>query len=137
MLDDLGLEEALIWYVSEYRKRTEIVYKLSIEYDLTLLNKHLSVAIYRMIQEALTNVWRHAKASKVKISISEENDKLKIKIMDNGIGITQEQIDDSTSFGLMGIEERALSMNGYSRISGKEGEGTTLEIVLGIGNSSL
>ena len=85
-----------------------------------------------MIQEALTNVRRHAKATKVTISITEENGKLKIKIKDNGIGITQEKINNPTSFGLIGIEERALSMNGYSRISGKVGEGTTLVIVLGI-----
>ncbi|MBA7579750.1 hypothetical protein ES708_21626 [subsurface metagenome] len=137
VLDDLGLEDALEWYVSEYNKRTGTVCKLSIEFDLARLNKHLSVAVYRMIQEALTNVRRHAKASKVTISIAGENGKLKIIIKDNGIGITQEQIDDSTSFGLIGIEERALSMNGYSRISGKKGEGTTLVIVLGIGNSSL
>jgi signal transduction histidine kinase len=132
-LDDLGLEDALIWYVSEYNKRTGTVCKLLIEYDLTLLTKGHSTAIYRMIQEALTNVRRHAKASKVTISIAGENDKLKIKIRDNGIGITQEKIDNSTSFGLIGIEERALSMNGYSRISGSEGKGTTLMIVLGIG----
>ena len=137
VLDDLGLEDALEWYVSEYKKRTETVCKLSIEYDLARLNKHLSVAVYRMIQEALTNVRRHAKASKVTISITGKNGKLKLMIKDNGIGIKQEEIDDSKSFGLIGIEERALSMNGYSRISGKEGEGTTLEIMLGIGNSSL
>lgn len=137
VLDDLGLEDALEWHVSEYNKRTGTVCKLSIEYDLARLNKHLSVAVYRMIQEALTNVRRHAKASKVTISITGKNGKLKLMIKDNGIGIKQEEIDDSKSFGLIGIEERALSMNGYSRISGKEGEGTTLEIMLGIGNSSL
>ena len=54
-------------------------------------------------------------------------------IKDNGIGIRKENIDDSKSFGLIGIEERAISLNGYSRISGKKGEGTTLVIVLGIG----
>ena len=133
VLDDLGLEDALIWYVSEYNKRTGTVCMLSIEYDLALLNKHLSIAVYRMIQEALTNVRRHAKASKVTISITGENGKLKLMIKDNGIGIKQEEIDNPTSFGLIGIEERALSMNGYARISGREGEGTTLVIVLGIG----
>ena len=132
VLDDLGLEDALEWYVSEYNKRKGTVCNLSIEYDLALLNKHMSVAVYRMIQEALTNVRRHAKASKVTISITEENGKLKIMIKDNGIGITQEKIDNPTSFGLIGIKERALSMNGYSGISGKEGEGTALEIMLGI-----
>ncbi len=137
VLDDLGLEDALIWHVSEYNKRTGTVCKLSIDYNLALLNKHMSVAVYRMIQEALTNVRRHAKASRVTISIKGENGKLKIMIKDNGIGITQEQIDDLTSFGLIGIKERALSMNGYARISGKEGKGTILVIVLGIGNSSL
>ena len=96
----------------------------------------MSVAIYRMIQEALTNVRRHAKASKVTISITRENGKLKLLIKDNGMGIKQEKIDDSTSFGLIGIKERALSMNGYARISGKEGEGTTLVIVLGIGKKT-
>ena len=134
-LDDLGLEDALIWYVSEYNKRTGTVCKLLIEYDLALLNKQLSVAVYRMIQEALTNVRRHAKASKVTVSLTDENGKLKLMIKDNGIGITQEKIDNPTSFGLIGIEERALSMNGYAEISGSEGKGTTLMIVLGIGNS--
>ena len=137
VLDDLGLEDALEWYVSEYNKRTGTICNLSIEYDLTLLNKHMSVAVYRMIQEALTNVRRHAKASKVTISIKGENGKLKLMIKDNGIGIRKEKIDNSKSFGLLGIEERALSLDGYSRISGKEGKGTTLEIMLGIGNSSL
>ena len=133
VLDDLGLEDALIWYVSEYNKRIGTVCKLLIEYDLALLNKQLSVAVYRMIQEALTNVRRHAKASKVTVSLTDENGKLKLMIKDNGIGITQEKIDNPTSFGLIGIEERALSMNGYAEISGSEGKGTTLMIVLGIG----
>jgi len=137
VLDDLGLEDALKWHVSEFEKRTGAVCKLLIEYNLTLINKHMSVAVYRMIQEALTNVQRHAKASKVTISIAGENGKLKLIIKDNGIGIKQEKIDNSSSFGLIGIKERALSMNGYARISGKEGEGTILVIVLGIGNSSL
>ena len=82
------------------------------------------------MQEALTNIIRHANATEVKIYVSEDNKEIELRIIDNGRGITASQIERTQSFGIVGIKERALSHNGNFEITGKAGQGTTVYVTL-------
>jgi signal transduction histidine kinase len=93
-------------------------------------------AIFRIVQEALTNIMRHAAASEVKVSLEKKDDTLLLEVRDNGIGILEGRISDSKSHGLIGIRERVLLLGGEALISGKPGEGTRVRVTLPIGNGA-
>ncbi len=128
ILDDLGLVAALDWQSKEFEKRTGIkCYFTSdnIEYNF---NKTISTGIFRIYQEALTNVARHSKASKVESSIFINNDEMiDITIKDNGIGISNENSGHST-LGLVGMKERAFMLNGQLIIDSQGGNGTRINL---------
>lgn len=126
ILDDLGLAAAIEWQCEEFQKRSEIKIDLQIIPDNIYLNPKLSTAIFRISQEALTNIARHSKATKVCVRLVKEDDRLELMIKDNGIGITREQQDDSKSFGLLGIKERADYFGGNTCIKGIKSRGTTI-----------
>jgi len=126
LLDDLGLAAAIEWQAEEFKNRTGITYKLTIDPEEITLDPDRSTAIFRIFQETLTNIARHAKATMVTASLKEKDDKLELRVRDNGKGITKEQISDPQSFGLMGIRERAKSWGGEVKISGRPGKGTTV-----------
>ena len=87
-----------------------------------------STAIFRIFQETLTNILRHAKAKNINVRMQEENDMVTVKIKDDGIGITPNQVSDSKSLGLLGMRERARAWNGDVEIQGKQDQGTTVTI---------
>jgi len=128
LLDDLGLVPAIEWQAEEFKNRTGITYKLTIDPEEITLDPDRSTAIVRIFQETLTNIARHAKATMVTASLKEKDDKLELRVRDNGKGITKEQISDPQSFGLMGIRERAKSWGGEVKIKGVDGEGTTVTL---------
>ena len=90
----------------------------------------MQISLYRIIQEALTNVIRHAQAGHVGLTITEKNDNLDIEIKDNGKGIPDDRIHSSDSLGLIGIKERVLRWNGTFNIIGITGKGTSIKITL-------
>ena len=128
LLDHLGLAAAIEWQVEEFQNRSGIKYKLTIDPEDITLDEKLSTAIFRIFQETLTNVARHAQATRVTVSLKETEDTLELRLRDNGKGITKEQISDPKSFGLMGIRERVHPWGGQVTISGKPGKGTAVEI---------
>lgn len=132
ILDNLGLFEALKSLLTDFRKRTGIKTNIRLPDKETQFHPDFMISIYRIIQEALTNVIRHADASHVGLIIMEKNNTLEIQIKDNGLGISEEGIHSSDSLGLIGIKERILRWNGELEISGQAGEGTLLRIVLPI-----
>jgi signal transduction histidine kinase len=93
-----------------------------------------ATAIFRIVQEALTNVMRHAAASQVNVSLKKKDDTLILEVRDNGIGIIEGRIVDSKSFGLIGIRERVLLLGGEAEIRGKPGKGTLVRVTLPTGN---
>ena len=93
-----------------------------------ILDEKLSITIYRIIQEALTNVTRHSRARKVDINLIVQNKILKLTIKDNGVGIKEEKINSPKSFGLIGIRERIVPWKGIVEINGIKGEGTTIVV---------
>ena len=126
LLDDLGLVPAIQWQVGDFEQRTGIKCKLATNAEDIAIDRDISTAFFRILQEALTNVARHANATKVNICLRRKADNLELKIIDNGKGITKKQIQDPKSFGLMGMRERIEYLGGEFKITGIRGKGTTL-----------
>lgn len=128
LLDHLGLVAAMEWQADEFQGRTGIRCSLMVEPDDIILRPDQATSVFRIFQEALTNVARHSQATDVRTSLIAKEGILEMTVRDNGIGITEEQIQSAKSYGLMGIKERAYFCGGRADISGKKGEGTTVVI---------
>ncbi len=128
LLDDLGLEAAIEWQAHEFQMRTGIVCDVKLTSEKITLEQEVSTAAFRILQEALTNVARHAKATRVQIELSQQKSTLLLTIQDNGRGITDEEIHNPESFGLIGIRERVSSFNGALDILGTPNKGTTIRV---------
>lgn len=133
-LDDLGLVPALKWHFKEVENNTGLIIVPNIEPDELELDPRLSILIFRVVQEALTNVTRHAEASKVVVNLKQEDASIHLGIIDDGIGIAKDKITKPQSFGLLGIKERVSSWGGKLFIEGEPGKGTRLRIELPVNN---
>ena len=130
ILDDLGLEAAIEWQAQEFENLTEIKCELSTGSNEVVLDQDRSTAVFRIFQEALTNVARHANATKVKASLGEEHGKIVMKIRDNGSGIEKNQLYNLKAFGLIGMRERARLSGGSLKINGVAGKGTMVTLII-------
>jgi PAS domain S-box-containing protein len=128
ILDDLGLFETLIAHIRDYENRFKIIVKYKFPVPEPELNPDQQITIFRIIQEALTNIARHSKASAVDLDLREKDDNLKILIRDNGTGIPDQKLYSDDSFGLISMRERVLQWDGKITISGKENKGTTINV---------
>ncbi len=129
ILDDLGIAAALEQQLRRLRESAGIMTTFSVEQE-PQLDMLTSATLYRIAQEALSNVVRHSGASDVEVSLSGAGDAAILKIRDNGEGITTEQISNPRSLGLLGIRERAELLGGSVAIDGAPGRGTTVEVSL-------
>ena len=127
-LDEGGLFFALKTLQKDFSSRHGIDCELLANEELLILDDAHSTAIFRIVQESLTNVVRHAGASEVQIEFHREASALRFTIRDNGRGIEQEDMQKSQSFGLVGMRERIKAMQGELTITSALGEGTSLEI---------
>jgi len=132
ILDDFGLSAAIEWQAEEFQKRTGIECLISLASDESNLSKEKSTNLFRIVQESLTNVIRHANATKVEINLSEKDGRLLLEVVDNGKGITQAAVTNPKSFGLIGIKERVHSLGGEVDISGTPNAGTRLKVKMPI-----
>ncbi|MFC2092548.1 PAS domain S-box protein [Bacteroidota bacterium] len=130
LLDDLGLSSAIQWYSNEFINRTGIKCTVTIDPKEIKLEEKLSIAIYRIFQESLTNVIRHANATQVNVNFTLKNNVLNLVVKDNGIGINDDLINDPKSLGLIGMLERVYPWNGTVDIYGSKGKGTTVKVNL-------
>jgi PAS domain S-box-containing protein len=139
LLDDLGLDAALEWHAKEFSERTHIKCELQGLTEQGEVRRDISTALYRIFQESLTNVARHAGASCVWTSLRRDADVFVLTISDDGCGITQEDMSNRRSMGLLGMRERARALGGDVMIRGQPGKGTTIEarIPFGIDNPPL
>lgn len=128
ILDDLGLISAIEWQVKEFEKRCNIKCHLRIEQEDINIDKESSIAIFRLLQEGLTNIARHAAATEVLINLYESKNALCLVIDDNGKGISEGDIRNPKSFGLIGMRERVHFLGGDFFIMGNPGKGTRIEI---------
>lgn len=135
ILDDLGLSEAMEWYKNEFHKRTgiEVAFQSNISDDP--INHKAALALYRIYQEALTNVARHSGASKVTSSLITFDDSIQLIIVDNGKGFSSDGIKRKRSLGLLSMKERATMLNGSHQIESSPGKGTSIIATIPIGEN--
>lgn len=126
VLDDFGLLAAIEWQTEEFEKRTGIKCSLNLAAGDLRLDESRSTAVFRILQETLTNVARHAQATRVSISLKKEDGNLILRVRDNGRGITETEISSAGSLGILGIRERAHILGGTVLIAGVPGKGTTV-----------
>lgn len=134
VLDDLGLNAAIEWQVWEFQNRTGIIFDVSKIEDIGKLERHTATALFRIFQEALTNIARHSAASKVEIVMKRIDSDIFLEIHDNGSGITTEKIENKNSIGILGMRERAIALGGEFMISGSPGIGTVVTVRIPGGN---
>ncbi len=124
VLDDFGLQAAVEWAAKEFEKRSGVTCSVRSQPAIIMMDRTRSTVIYRVLQESLTNVARHAGARNVAISLDFKEGWFRMTIEDDGKGIPPEKIDDPASYGLMGMKERLRFLGGEVSISGKRGRGT-------------
>lgn len=130
LLDDLGMVAAIDWLSKEFVKRTGISCSLVLDNVGNCTGTACATALFRIFQEALTNITRHAQATQVEASVECLDGSALLVVIDNGIGINAEQLVSDESFGLLGIRERALMCGGEVDISGLPGRGTTIRVTI-------
>jgi signal transduction histidine kinase len=128
LLDDLGLAAAIEWQAQELTERTGINCELYLGDEDIVLERDLATAIFRIFQETLTNVARHAEATEVRVELEDSPDELVLIVRDNGKGIAPSQVADPRSLGLIGMRERAHSWGGDVTFQSLPGQGTVVTV---------
>jgi signal transduction histidine kinase len=126
VLDTAGLLAALEWQANQFQTQTSIVCEVKAEVKEALWDQELNTAFFRIFQEALTNIIRHARATRVEVRLAEADGQVVLEVKDNGRGISDAEIHNTKSIGLLGIRERTALLGGTLRIEGQRGKGTTL-----------
>jgi len=127
-LDHLGLAEAIHWESLTFKARTGLRCHVRTNRQRTALSSEQQTALFRIFQEAMTNIVRHAHASAVNVTLTERDERFEMSIRDNGRGITEAERDDPSAIGLLGMRERTALMGGIFRITGRKGKGTVVSI---------
>ncbi|HLP18537.1 MAG TPA: PAS domain S-box protein [Bacteroidota bacterium] len=130
LLDKLGLSAAIEWQAEEFQSRTGIVCECYLTADDTSFPRDCATAVYRIFQESLTNVLRHAEATRVTVSFGRDESGFELEVRDNGVGIDRDAPSKTKSFGLIGMRERAHMFSGSVEILGTPGKGTTVRLVI-------
>lgn len=128
IIDLLGFMEAAKSYAHEFEERHHIPCRFTSSVPEITLNTEQSVALFRIMQEALTNIAKHAQASIIKIQLNNQDDKFVMEIIDNGIGFDKNHTVRKDSYGMIGMKERVLLLDGELRITGETGKGTTVRV---------
>jgi signal transduction histidine kinase len=130
VLDKLGLTAALEWQARETEARTNLVIQMEADDIGPRLDERFSVTLFRIAQEALTNVVRHAEAHVVEISLVATEEAIVLTVQDDGKGIPADSLESNESVGLIGMRERAILINGQLSIHGVPGQGTTVSVTV-------
>ena len=130
VLDDLGLVAAIEWQCQDFQKRTGIPCTCLTSADDIAMGPAATTALFRICQEALTNVARHARATAATVKLELRNDFLQLVVADNGLGIPDTKVSDRQSLGLLGMRERVAQFGGETTIQGHPGTGTTVTACL-------
>jgi PAS domain S-box-containing protein len=130
ILDDLGLLNAIQWQSNEISRRSNLVFTLNLYEDEIALPDKVKTALFRVYQEALTNIVRHSKANNVSVNLGIQERNIIFEISDDGIGISKSNINDFTSFGIIGMRERVASINGIIEITNLANTGTKIKMTV-------
>ncbi len=137
ILEDLGLINAIKLLGSNFQKRHHILCRLDLPAEEIFIEQKAATALYRMVQEALNNVAKHARATRVMIDINVHDEFMTLCITDNGIGMVASASQKAGSFGLIGIRERVLTLKGKVRIESTLGTGTAIHIMVPVAAQQL
>jgi PAS domain S-box-containing protein len=130
VLDDLGLLPAIEWQSQQFQARTGLTCQCNFQCDELELSREEAAAVFRIFQETLTNVLRHARASRVEVNVTWDEDHCIFEFSDNGRGITEKEKGNRSSLGLLGMQERARLVGGEVCVTGSAGQGTTVMVRL-------
>jgi PAS domain S-box-containing protein len=133
ILDDLGLVAALEWHVREFQERTGVACAFTTSPEDIVVDPSRATTLFRICQEALTNVARHANATRIDLSLTQVGAALCLEVRDDGRGISEEAVTDPKSLGLMGMRERVLPWGGAVDIRGIRGRGTVVSVHIPLG----
>jgi two-component system sensor histidine kinase UhpB len=128
VLDQLGLTAGLEWQLADFAQRTGIRSGLAASVEDRRVSSALATAIFRIVQEALTNVARHSGARQVLVRLAEEDGQLVLEVNDDGVGIAGSMREDDLTLGLLGIRERAAALGGRAEVGGTPGAGTSVRV---------
>jgi signal transduction histidine kinase len=128
ILDDMGLVAAIGWQANEFQKRMGIRCRVELPAAPLEADSALSTAVFRIFQEVLTNISRHARASSVSVRLEVERSRLMLTVKDDGVGIAASAVRAPASMGLLGMQERAQQFGGELRVRGIRGRGTTVTL---------
>ena len=128
ILDDLGLVAAIEWAAEEFQARTGMECHVSVSMAGIEMAPERATGVFRIFQETLTNVARHANATRVDVGLTHEKGDLILEVHDNGKGVSEEQLSASGSLGILGMRERAVLLGGELTISEETGKGTTVRV---------
>ena len=131
ILDHQGLWAALEWQAQEFVQSAELELAWQMEVPATLhLPEPAAIAVFRIFQEMLSNVGRHAQASAIDIAIDVQDDVLQLRVRDNGVGATRQALEAPTAYGVMGMRERARQLGGQLTITSEPGQGSCLQLLI-------
>ena len=128
VLDNLGLKDAIAWQAHQFQDRTAIAVHCELPHEDVDLSAQQSTAVFRIYQEALTNILRHAGATRVDVTMMAKDGAVALEIRDNGRGITEDEKSGRSSIGLLGMRERARLIGGEVDVTGVAGKGTTVAV---------
>jgi signal transduction histidine kinase/sugar lactone lactonase YvrE len=132
LLDQLGLMAAMEWQAKEWQSRTGIICQIDMLIDEPRFSHEQATDLFRIFQELLTNVARHAEATKVAVVLDEVGSEMCLEVRDNGRGIREEEINRPVSLGILGMEERTARFGGRIIFTGEAGKGTTVRVTIPI-----
>jgi len=137
VLDLLGFVESIKQHLKGFEERYKI--KCYFENSVSSLNleSQQSVALFRIIQEALNNVAKHSRATELNVILDQKNDKLTLEVIDNGIGFDENNKKNTDSYGLIGMKERVFLLDGELIITGKKDIGTSIKVIMPYKASSI
>jgi len=133
VLDTLGLTAAIEWQAKDFEMRTGVECRLDPMAEDIPVDRDGATAIFRIFQEALTNIGRHAFATQVSVGLQRVNGHLLLRIEDNGKGIETTRVPGSHSLGILGMQERVRLLNGEMSIRGEQGQGTVIKVDIPLG----
>ncbi len=128
ILDSLGLIAAMEWQANEFQSRSGIPCVVTTTLEETIWDQDITTVFFRIFQETLTNIIRHAHATRVAVRLDQDQDTLVMTVSDNGRGITEDEMASTRSLGLLGMRERATLIGGELTLQGAPGQGTTVTL---------